>query len=232
MLQKLLVRILLGTALTVCSGAAVRAGGGADAATPRETGRTAPDPVVQIGRRTDETAYRITDGQCTIEWVVRDSEKNVILHRPRCPHPLSCQVPLLTKLCSEFFGESGRNLPDCTLFWGRLTPDGSLPVSQEMAFRIALAAHRSQKWNAKRGKPRNGDINGFIRKLADSEMIYPELKEMFSRFNRRTTIASVEKVLVKEAGKLPFYDELLPYGVRATERLPFDCMVWFTLTAK
>jgi hypothetical protein len=41
----------------------------------------------------------------------------------------------------------------------------------------------------------------------------------------------VEKVRVLEAGKLPFYDQLKQKGVAATDRLPFDCMAWFSLSA-
>jgi hypothetical protein len=31
------------------------------------------------------------------------------------------------------------------------------------------------------------------------------------------------------AAELPFYDELRKAGVQATDKLPFACMVWFSL---
>lgn len=232
MLQKCFIGWMLFHLLVFGGSAAAQADGGIAHVAAPEADQAVPDPAVQTRRSADETVYRITRDQCTIEWSVRNTEKNVILHRPYCPLSLSHQVPLLKKICAEFFGEGGHPLPTYTLYWGRLAPDGSLPDSLEMSFRLALAAHRSKGWNPGRGKPKKGGINGFIRDLANSGMIYPELKELLAPFNRSVTFSCAEKVLVMEAGKLPFYDELLPYGVRATERLPFDCMAWFTLSAK
>lgn len=63
-------------------------------------------------------------------------------------------------------------------------------------------------------------------------MIYPELKELFEGFHKNITFSSAEKVLVLEAGKLPFFDQLKPHGIRASDRLPFDCMTWFSVSAK
>jgi hypothetical protein len=116
-----------------------------------------------------------------------------------------------------------------TLYWGRLTPDGSLPVSQEMSIRLAQAAHRSPNWDVRKGMPKKGNINGFIKDLANERMIYPELKDLFEQHHKRLTISSVEKVLVFEAGKQAVFDELKQDGSRAKDRLPFDCMVWFSV---
>lgn len=42
----------------------------------------------------------------------------------------------------------------------------------------------------------------------------------------------MEKVLVSSAGDLPFFEQLVPYGVKAVDRLPFDGMAWFAVTDK
>lgn len=75
-----------------------------------------------------------------------------------------------------------------------------------------------------------GDINGFVRDLANREMIYPELKDLFERFNRTIRFSCAEKVLVGKAGKPPFYDALKVHGVGAEDKLPFDCMTWFSIS--
>ena len=82
------------------------------------------------------------------------------------------------------------------------------------------------------GEAKSGDINGFVKDLANREMIYPELKELFGRFHQNIQIAYVEKVLVQRADQLPYYDLLKAQGVQASEKLPFDCMTWFAIAAQ
>jgi len=129
-----------------------------------------------------------------------------------------------------FFGHDKNAQAFRTLFWGGLEAERK-PASQELPLRLALAAYQSPGWDVKKGKPKNGDINGFIKNLADREPIYPELKELFRRFDRHITLASVEKVRVLEVEKLPFYGQLKQKGVTAADRLPFDCMAWFSISA-
>jgi hypothetical protein len=62
-------------------------------------------------------------------------------------------------------------------------------------------------------------------------MIYPELKELFARFHKSITFSCAEKVLVQKAGELPFYEQLQQQGVKAADKLPFDCMTWFSIAA-
>jgi hypothetical protein len=143
---------------------------------------------------------------------------------------LAGQIPLLEKIGAAFF-EKDKNAPAFrTLFWGRLEPDNQ-GAPRELALRLALAAYKSPGWDAKKGKPKSGDINGFVRDLANKEMIYPELKKLFEQFHRSIKFSCAEKVLVQRADKLPFYDQLKQRGVKATDKLPFDCMTWFSVTA-
>ena len=188
--------------------------------------------IVKYSDIDNATIYSISSGDCAIEWIARNSEIGVIKHRAQCTLPLSQQLPLLTQICSEFFSKDKNAQAFRTLFWGRLTPDESKPASQELSLRLALAAHKSHSWDVKRGKPKNGDINGFVRDLANAEMIYPELKELFERFDKKITFSCAEKVLVLEAEKLPFFDQLKQNGVKASDKLPFDCMTWFSISAQ
>jgi hypothetical protein len=130
-------------------------------------------------------------GDCTIEWIVRDSEKDIVKQRAQCAAPLKRQLPLLLKLGTEFFSNerNAQTLP--TLFWGGLESE-SKPASWELSLRLALAADQSPGWDVKRGKPKKNDINGFVRDLANREMIYPELKELFDGFNRNIRLSTVE----------------------------------------
>jgi hypothetical protein len=63
-------------------------------------------------------------------------------------------------------------------------------------------------------------------------MIYPELKELFAHFHKNITFSCAGKVLVQKAEKLPFFDRLKQQGVKAADKLPFDCMTWFSIAAQ
>jgi hypothetical protein len=201
-------------------------------ALPQITEQNASAVTVKYSDHYNATIYSISIENCSIDWISRNSEIGVIIHRTQCAVPLSGQLPLLTQICTEFFGKD-KNAPDFrTLFWGRLAPDGSQAASQDLSLRLARAAHKSSGWDVKKGRPKNGDINGFVRDLANRQMIYPELKELFEGFHKSITFSCAEKVLVLEAGKLPFFDQLKPHGIQASDRLPFDCMAWFSVSAQ
>ena len=190
-----------------------------------------PGAAVTTSRGPDATTYSIINGDCEIKWIAYTTEANkgVVKYWARCPAPLEQQIPFLARIFEEFLARD-RNAPSFrTLFWGGLVPERR-PASLEMPLRLALAAHRSPAWDVKRGRPAQGDLNRFVRDLANQGPIYPELKELFGRFNRSILVASVEKVRVLEAGELPFFDELKKQGVQAADKLPFDCMVWFGLS--
>lgn len=179
----------------------------------------------------DATIYRIATDECAITWTVYTTELNrgVIKHSSRCTLPLEQQLPLLTSIYKTVMRQDANAAAFHTLFWGGLLPE-QRPSSLEMSFRLAIAAHRSKEWDGTLGKPKHGDMNRFVKDLANSEPIYPELKTVFADVHRTVSIASMEKVRVLEAGRLPFSTELREQGVLDGERLPFDAMVWFTVT--
>lgn len=173
--------------------------------------------------------YSIAKGSCTIAWIIRNSEKNVVLQRSQCAEPLARQAALMEHLCREIFQNPQHAKAVRTLFWGRLAPTRG-NGSQELSMRLALAAHQSPEWDARRGRPVSGDFNGFVMAVANSACIFPELKALFERFHKTIRFSCAEKVLVAEAGKLPFHEQLKKHGVKASDRLPFDCMAWFAIT--
>ena len=177
------------------------------------------------------TIYTAFSGDCSVKWIAYNTGPNqgVIKHSSKCAAPLAQQLSLLTKICSAVFGSDKKAQAFRTLFWGGLEAEIK-PASQELQLRLALAAYQSPGWDVKQGNPKKGDINGFIKDLANKDPIYPELNELFRRFHRHITLATVEKVRVLEAEKLPFYAQLKQKGVMAADRLPFDCMAWFSIS--
>jgi len=192
---------------------------------PEEASRV----TIEQNAQWNATIYSISCADCTVKWIAPHSEPGLLKNRSACSASLSEQLPLWEKICAEIFRKDNRNGAFHILFWGGLEPEKK-NGSREMSIRLALAAYQSREWDSKAGKSKNGDINGFIKNLADSEAVYSELKELFRRFDREIKLACVEKVRVLEAGKLPFYDKLRQKGVKATDRLPFDCMVWFSIS--
>jgi len=188
---------------------------------------------VMVGRDSDdtETTYSISCKNCRIEWIARDAEIGVVKLWSHCPLPLSEQIPLLDRIYAQFLRRDRNARALRTLFMGEIDPDAETG-SREMSIRLALAAHKAPGWDARKGDAKSGDINGFVKDLANREMIYSELKELFARFQQNVKISCVEKVLVQQADKLPYFDQLNKQGVQASDKLPFDCMTWFALSAQ
>jgi hypothetical protein len=216
--------------LLICSAVAVGFAG-QDRSSPDAVVDT-PPVAIEYSAQDRSTSYTASSGDCSITWIAYNAGPNqgVIKHSPRCAAPIALQVSLLTKICTAFFGNEKDAWAFRTLFWGGLEAERK-PASQELPLRLALAAYRSPGWDVRTGQPKNGNINGFVKSLANGGAIYPELQEMFQHFDRHITIAIVEKVRVIEAGKLPFYSQLKQQGIKAADRLPFDCMAWFSLSA-
>jgi len=174
------------------------------------------------------TIYSIQNNGCTIEWITHNNEVGVIKYWPQCSLSLAEQVPLLVQLCTTYLRKDKDAQAFRALFWGRLLPDG-LRAPPELSMRLALAAHASPDWDAKQGRAKNGHDYDLARELGNSEMIYPELKELFERFNKSIKIACMEKLCILMAKDLPFFEQLKQHGVKAEEKLPFDAMTWFAI---
>jgi hypothetical protein len=169
-----------------------------------------------------ETRYMITSGDCRITWTVFKTAVNagVIRHHADCRLGLGEQALLIGTLIE-------RVGPFRTLMWGRLYPDDARDST--MAARLAVAAVRSRSWDAVRGRPRAGEINSWTRRTMEEADVYAELKPVFAAKGMEIRLASLEKVLVQQAGKLDFFGELSGRGVSVADKVPFDCQTWFTV---
>ena len=199
---------------------------------PREAGGLREDDVlVEHDSELRETNYTVAAGDCRIFWTVYGSETNrgVIRHRSDCGLTPGEQAPLIAKVLRKVMETKVEVAQFRTLSWGRLYPDGARDAT--MAVRLALAAKRSAEWDAARGAPRGGDINGWVRKLANDALIYEELRPVFREVGLEIRLASVEKVLVLQAGGLPFFEKLRAGGAQARDKLPFDCQAWFSVSS-
>jgi hypothetical protein len=172
-------------------------------------------------------SYTLARGDCRIKWNVERFEGRIgIASYSVCGKSLAEQREMLEEVLTAVLVQGTPS----TLGWGRLTPDQPQD-DLAMAFRLALAAHRSREWDGVRGRPRAGDINGFAVRLANDREIYPELKELFRKSGLRLRLSACEKVLVGPAAKLPFYDRLEAAGVKSSEKLPFDFQPYFSVSA-
>jgi hypothetical protein len=193
-----------------------------EAVPPRPAESRGDEVRVERNSERQETTYTIAMGDCRISWTVYESEANrgVIRSRSDCGLSLGEQAPLIAKLLKKA-------PPFQTLSWGRLYPDGARDAT--MASRLALAAKNSAEWDAARGAPRGGDVNSWVRKVANDAEIYRELAPVFRDAGLAIRLESVEKVLVLRADKLPFFPKLAEGGAQPADRLPFDCQAWFSL---
>ena len=208
-------------ALVACTGGRAPGGGGAS--------KDKDEVAVKDGPENRETDYTIVSGDCRITWTVYRTEANrgVIRHRSDCGLALAEQAPLIGKILRKVMAADAEAAGFRTLSWGRLHPDGARDLT--MPARLALAAARSAEWDKAKGAPRGGDVNGWVRKLANEAPIYEELRPVFSQSGLDIRLSSVEKVLVQPAGRLEFFEKLREGGVRASDRVPFDCQAWFSV---
>ncbi len=192
-------------------------------------GRLQDDVVVERDADLHQTTYTISAGDCRITWTVYESEANhgVIRHRSDCGLSLGDQAPMIGRLLRKLKASGIYTAEFRTLSWGRLYPDGARDLT--LPLRLALAAKRAADWDAVRGRPRGGDINGWVRKLANENSIYAELSPVFRESGFEIRLAAVEKVLVQRARSLPFFERLREAGTRPEEKVPFDCQAWFSL---
>jgi hypothetical protein len=105
---------------------------------------------------------------CTIKWIARDAEIGVIKHWSHCTASLSEQLSLWEQICATFFNKDKNTQVFRTLFWGRLEPEAQ-NGSRELSLRLALAASQSPGRDVKQGKPKSGDMNGFVRDIAQED---------------------------------------------------------------
>ncbi len=177
-----------------------------------------------------QTHYCVTRMDCRLCWETYQTELNrgIVKSRSRCEQPLEAQLPGLSRLLSAIVSPVSGESPLHTLFWGRLSPDHSQD-DLEMSKRLALAAFRSPAWDNQHGRPAQGHSNDAVRKLANDATIFVELRSLFAEFGYQIRVSAVEKVLVTAAHQLPFFGALASQGIGKDDRLPYDCLIWFSI---
>jgi hypothetical protein len=181
--------------------------------------------VTDMLRARGEVEYEIrSGGDCRIRWVVSRTGVNAGVAQLRSDCRLTMNEQLL--LQSKVLARVAADEPEIrTLFWGRL---GKWP---EWSGRLASAAIRSASWDAKAGQPKAGEsMNAFVLSLMSQIDMFSELQQLLADLHLRIKVSGVEKVSVTAAGSLPFFvGHLPPAGVSASDKVPFDCLIWFSV---
>lgn len=96
----------------------------------------------------------------------------------------------------------------------------TLSVKSYDAFgpRLAAAVAADKKWDARRGRPREGHVNSYVLDLSNRARTFAEIERVAEANAWRARVLSVEKVL------------LCPSPAHAGERLPCGASIWFALT--
>ena len=162
-------------------------------------------------------------GECTLSVETRTQEPHLL--RVRARHPLygTCQVDravlataLVQVLASEAAGQPSTRWSSISL--GRLIDYPWLSTY------LARAAAGDPGWNARAGKPVRGGINAYVADLLSRPALTDQLQHALATGGYRISGASVEKVLVATADKIPGLGDDPLKG-----RLPFDAMLWLLL---
>jgi hypothetical protein len=167
-----------------------------------------------------------------VTWVVYRSELNrgVVKHRAECSETLVAALPILAKVLGAVLEREGTEALQ-TLFWGRLAPAVEMPRSR-MSRRLALAAHRSLLWDARRGRPREGHANPAVIRMANEYRIYGELEGLFASYGLKIEVSGAEKVIRSPARDLQYAEWLYGHGIEPQEILPCDAMLHFAVRPK
>ena len=128
-------------------------------------------------RARGEVEYEIRSGaDCRIRWAVSRTGVNAGIAQLRsdCRLTMGEQLALQSKVLARVAAdEPGLR----TLFWGRL---GKWP---EWSARLALAATRSESWDAKAGQPKVGEsMNAFVLTLMSQTDMFSELQQLLAGF--------------------------------------------------
>jgi len=174
------------------------------------------------------TTYSVNQDGCELRWILRRHAELPgfgISERSRCGLDAAGQIPLRADLLRAVLADTGQLAGWRDFEWGRLLRGDANDV---YGSRLARAAARSPRWDKSKGRLfRNPqEINRFVADLLNREAVFPELVAVFAGANLELKVSGVEKVLVgteRQAG--------IATGL-GQAKLPFDCIVYFTVTRK
>ncbi len=167
--------------------------------------RSGPTVSVRADQRYKETVYSLRGAdQKEVSFTTYQTEINdrVLRWRSGSTLPLKEQLRLAAKLLDRV--KQDRPLSSFkTLSIGRLVM--AFGADNTFSRRLTDAARPSSPIPFSRQ-------NNRVRDIANQQMIYAELKELFNKYGVNIKVSAVEKVLVNENG------------------VPYDGMTWFSIT--
>jgi hypothetical protein len=172
-----------------------------------------PQVVVEPHQEYKQTTYYLLDkagGKISIVTYQTDLNAGILRLRSTSLLPLDEQLKLLSKILDRVLVDEDKGKIH-TLFVGRLLYAFG-EKNPQMSDRLSAAAANSPLWNKRRGRPVTGHENKFVNTIANEAAIYPELKAMFNKHGLNLKFSSAEKVLVN------------------SDRLPYDCLAWFSIS--
>ena len=190
-----------------------------------------PDIIVESNKDYKEVTYTIIDEQNReLKIITYKKELNIGIIRFYSNSNLSLdkQIDLFSEILDRMLQDKERSEIH-TLFIGRLI-NAFGDRNNQMCKRLALSAYESGSWDKEAGEPLNGDLITFIIKLANDEMIFQELCDMFQEHDFNLSLSRVEKVLIGKPELIPFRDKLKKHGIKDDERIPYDFLAWFKVT--
>lgn len=174
--------------------------------------------------------YRIELEDCEIKWLLRTTqeEAGVVQDYSTCSLPVDQQLPHIKKIVHEIAEFSLTSPPIRFLAMNYLK---QLP---EMAMRLGVAVAQSPRWNSDTGQLRDNHtpkaFNSFIQDIANEQLIYRELKQVFNDVGLDIEIMDATNTLIKPAGQLPYYEQLKVLGIQPQDQIPYDSL--FVLAGK
>ena len=157
----------------------------------------------------------------------QDREEDLYPDRS-CILTVEKQLPLLSATLHHIYIQSKRAGTGWPIDEFRVD---SLNHFEEMARRLSLAAARSASWDASNGRPASDEIQQTVIELAEEDMIYPELVELFGDTYLLTIkVLSMERITVSPVEEIPFRSWLKEQNVSDQAKLPWNCIVRFKVT--
>ncbi len=174
-----------------------------------------------------ETSYTAHSDTCAIEWVVKRfpaSSGMGISERSSCKLSLAQQSPYRAELLQKIMADTNNLQGMRNFYWGRLLRGDR---NDEYSVRLSQAIASSAHWNTHSGTlvRFKGGLNEFVMVMLNQNQVFAEVIAVFAQQGFLIEVHGIEKVLV---GAMP------PQGDKAsvTGKVPFDCVVSFTVTPK
>ncbi len=189
-----------------------------------------PQVVVKTHPQYKETCYSIVinvQEKISLTTYQSDVNRGVIRLRSNSTLPFNTQIDLLSTIVKRVLQDLKKEEMH-TLFIGRLI-NAFGNNNTEMSERLALSAYTSTLWDSVKGSAVAAHENMAVKAIADEAHIFTELNAIFNKHGLDIKVASVEKVLIAQPDKIPFGDKLKHKGMKATAKVPYDCLTWFSI---